>query len=882
MDGLSSVGTLAWHAIAAEQALTALGGDIGGLASSEAERRLARFGPNRIPEGRAKSPLRILIRQFASPLIYLLLFAAVLSLLIGDLRDALFILGVLLLNALIGGFQEWQADTSARALRSLVPQIARVRRDGHWGELPSDAVVPGDIVELESGMRVPADLRLIEAYGLLADEALLTGESLPVAKDAAAPVAADAILADRVTLAHAGTTVVEGRAIGLAVATGQDTAIGGIARSLRQAGRAAHASPLLRRMDRLARQIAVATVALILALAGLLALEGESWRQIALLGIALAVSAIPEGLPIAVTVALSAAANRMAHRNVIVRRLPAVEGLGSVTLIASDKTGTLTMNSLTVECAVLPGGARMAREEWQGDGLGQLHALGQAAALCNEARLNAYGTAVGDSVDLALLDFAEQTGNDPAALLAERRLAIIPYEPVQRFAAAEVDIGGSPLLVVKGAPETVLPMCPGSDSRAADLAEQLAADGYRVLVLAQSARPGPAGAIADRLHGLEVVGLVGLGDPVRPGVVQAVRQCISAGISVRMITGDHPRTALAIARQIGIAEHLSEVVSGAELKALQKDPLALRRKIATAKVFARTEPSQKLEIVRVYQDRNEIVAVTGDGVNDGPALQAADIGIAMGRGGTDVARGAADLVLADDNFVSIVAGIEEGRATLLNVRKIVLFLLATGAAEIGMFLAALACDLPMPLTPIQLLWLNLVTNGVQDVTLGFGRGEGHEMEQSPSRKLGSLLDRGSFVLMSAAAAAMTVMAVWLLAAELGSGATVDQARNSVLLLVVLFQNALLLSIRNLHHPVWRHPVRENRWLFLGIGTALALHLGSMHLAPMQQMLGIAPVSLALFGTCLAGSALVLAIAEAAKWFLFRPRPHAVRSSPANS
>jgi Ca2+-transporting ATPase len=861
----------AWHAMPPGEVLAALDATADGLSPDEAASRLARFGPNAIAEQRPLSPLRVFARQFASPLIYLLLAAAAVSLLIGDRGDAGFIFGVLLLNAFVGAFQEWRADTSARALRSMVPQVARVRRGGTTAELPSEALVAGDLVELEGGMRVPADLRLIETLGLLVDEGALTGESLPVAKDARARLAPLTALADRINLAHAGTSAVGGRARGVVVATGTATGIGRIGGAIGEIARTRQGSPLLRRMAWLARQIAVGAVGLILLLAVLLALEGESLRDIALLSIALAVSAIPEGLPVAVTVALSAAASRMARRNVIVRRLPAVEGLGSATLIASDKTGTLTMNRLTVERAVLAGRG-LDRAQWQGGERPEaLRALARSAALCNEARFDAQGMPVGDSVDVALLEFAGESGQQVAALLGERRLAIIPYEPVQRFAAAEVEIDGAPLLVVKGAPETVLPMCTQAGAWAREAADQLAAEGYRVLVLAQRRERGVGSTIGERLHGLQVVGLVGLADPLRPGVPEAVARCLAAGISVRMITGDHPVTALAIARRIGIADELADVVGGAELAGCGDDPAAWAAQVSRATVFARIEPAQKLAIVRAFQRRGEIVAVTGDGVNDGPALQAADVGIAMGRGGTDVARGASDLILADDNFVSIVAGIEEGRTTFLNIRKMALFVLATGVAEIGMFLCALAVGLPMPLTAVQLLWLNVVTNGVQDVTLGFGRGEGLELREPPRRGLASLLDRDSLVMLACCAAAMTLIAVGLMAAELGEGSTLDQARNSVLLMVVLFQNVLLLSIRHLHHPVWRIRPPENRWLLAGIVAALMLQLVAMHWPPLQQLLGLAPPSLTTLGRCLAGMVVVLAVAEAAKWLARRQR-----------
>lgn len=847
-----------------------------GLSAQEAVRRLGVHGPNALPDSSAAGPLRIFLRQFASPLIYLLLAAGLLALFIGDRWDATFIFGVLVLNAVMGAVQELKADASAQALRSLVPQTALVRRAGTACELDSGEVVPGDVVELESGMRVIADLRLLEAQGLLVDESLLTGESLPVAKDAGARVDAAAVLADRATLAHAGTTVSEGRAVGVVVATGQDTALGGISRTLDDAARTAAATPLIQRMALLARQIAVAAVGLIVVLGALLAIQGQEWRDIAMLGVALAVSAIPEGLPVAVTVALAAAARRMAGKNVIVRSLPAVEGLGACTLIASDKTGTLTINRLTVERVLLADGTEVDRSAWLGRPVpDRLVRLGATAALCNEADLTVAGTPVGDAVDVALLRFAQETGNDVQSLIALQRLAIIPYEPAQRYAAAEVEIEGAPRLVIKGAPETVLARCAGVGPEIADLAEQLAREGYRVLALAEGAEGGDK-AIAERLQDLTFAGFVGFSDPLRPEVPEAVRKCREAGIAVRMITGDHPATALSIAQKLGFADTLADVVTGSELAACAGDPEAFARRVGAAKVFARIEPAQKLAIVHALQGAGEIVAVTGDGVNDGPALQAAHIGVAMGRGGTDVARGAADLVLTDDNFASIVAGIEEGRITFGNVRKIVIFLLATGVAEIGMFLAALAAGLPMPLTPVQLLWLNLVTNGVQDVTLGFGRGEGDEMSRRPSRRLGALVDREALALMLPGSALMTVLAVLLLSTQLRTGSTIDEARNSVLLMVVLFQNAFLLSLRHLRLPLWR--IRsENRWLFLGMATALGLHLLAMHFPPLQSLLSVSPASLEILIFALAGAFAVLLVTEIAKLSIRRRQGRRVRA-----
>lgn len=865
-------GSRTWHALGGSEALTSMQSALTGLDEHEASTRLVVHGPNRLPETRKSGPLRIFLGQFTNPLVYLLIGAGLLSLTIGDRWDAAFIFGVLTMNAIISSYQEYKADVSARALRMLVPQIARIRRGGIAREIPSAEIVPGDIVELESGVKVTADLRLLSSLGLRIDESLLTGESVPVVKDAEGRIDVEAPPGDRQTMAHAGTTVVEGRGVGVAVATGAATLLGEIGTTLAAATRDAVDTPLVRRMGVLARQIALATIMLILLLSVILALQGEGMRDIVLLAIALAVAAIPEGLPIAVTVALSAAASRMAKRNVIVRALPAVEGLGACTLIASDKTGTLTLNRLTVEQAVLPDGTTINRKDWLSENIPDgLAELGRAAALCNEAHLTETGSPVGDAVDIALLDLARETGSDPATWLGVERLSIIPYEPAARFAAVEAEMVEGSRIVVKGAPETVLAMCAKIDPRSADIVERMASDGYRVLVLAEGSSHPHDGRIIDHLHGLRLLGFVGLTDPLRFGVVEAVEHCREAGIEVRMITGDHPATALAIARQLGLSADPDTVVTGAELAALDDESEAFAEAVCRAIIFARIEPTQKLTIVRALQKAEEIVAVTGDGVNDGPALRAADIGVAMGRGGTDVARGAADLVLADDNFATIVAGIEEGRITFLNVRKIVLFMVATGLAEICMFLGALATGLPMPLTPVQLLWLNLVTNGVQDVTLGFGQGEGDELQQPPRRKLAALLDREAVMLMLPGAIVMTIMAVWMLASHLGAGDTIDEARNAVLLMVVLFQNAFLLSVRSLHRPFWRWHPPENGWMFLGMAIALTLHIGALYFPPMQSLLGVQPVGMTIVLQCFAGALAVLLVTEVTKWRLQSPK-----------
>ncbi|WP_421993108.1 cation-translocating P-type ATPase [Qipengyuania sp.] len=860
----------AWHAMSAAEALDALRVDRHGLSEGEANARLERHGPNRLPEARMVGPAQVFLRQFRSPLIYLLLVAGVLSLVIGDRWDATFIFGVLILNASIGAFQELKADASARALRSLVPQIARLRRSGVTRDVASEDIVPGDIVELESGMSVTADMRLIEAIGLEADESTFTGESMPVAKRASENLGIDTPVADRTNMVHAGTSVVEGRALAVVTQTGSQSQLGDIDLTLAEAGRSAGAIPLIRRMNVLARQIALIAVILIVVLGTMLALEGQGWREIVLLAIALAVAAIPEGLPVAVTVALSAAASRMARRNVIVRALPAVEGLGACTLIASDKTGTLTVNRLTVERVVLPDGRSIARADWQTGGADHaLAELAAAAGLCNEAQLREHGSPVGDAVDLALLDFARENGGDVERLIAADRLSIVPYEPALRYAAVEADWGEGTRTVVKGAPETVLPMCGDSLADEQGLADRLAGEGFRVLALARGQAQTGGGSIRGHLRNLELLGFVGLTDPLRHGVVEAVAKCHEAGIGVVMITGDHPATALAIARQLGMDVDEASVITGRELGSRRGDEEAFAERVVGRQIFARTEPAQKLAIVRALEEAGQIVAVTGDGVNDAPALRMADIGIAMGRSGTDVARGAADLVLADDNFATIVAGVEEGRVTFANIRKIVLFMLATGAAEILMFLLALSLGLAMPLTPVQLLWLNLVTNGVLDVTLGFGKGDGDELQHPPQRKLASLIDREALILMFPGAALMTVIAVWVLHDRLALDMPIEDARNHVLVMVVTFQIAFLLSIRNLKLPFWRWHAPENGWMFVGMAVAILLQIAAMTVPALQSLLDTAPVDSGFLWLCAGAALAVLLVTEIAKWWLIR-------------
>jgi len=849
------------HAASAAEVLAWLGTGPAGLGSGEVEQRLRRHGANVLPRARPASLLRVVLRQFLSPLIYVLLAAAAVSVASGHLTDAAFIAVVLALNAAIGAAQEHAAQRSAAALQALVAQRARVVRDGVDREVDAEGLVPGDLVRVEGGLRVPADLRITASAGLEADEALLTGESTQVAKRAEPPVPASAGVADRADPLFAGTLVARGRATGVVVATGARTELGRIASAV--AGAVPPKPPLLVRMDRLSRRIAVSMLVVTAALAAVSVARGMPTGEVFLGAVALAVSAIPEGLPVALTVALSIGARRMARRRVIARRLVAVEALGSCTCIASDKTGTLTLNELAVAVVELPGGLR-----WDAAGAAPdaapgastraaLERLATAAALCNDGYLaerDGEWLREGDAVDVALLALGLRLGvSRPAAEAGLPRVSELPFEAEHRFSATLHAASDARLAFVKGAVERILPMCSREagpageaplDAAAAEAsAIALAERGHRVLALAAGPVDVAPGAPLEpgALTGLTFLGLVGLNDPLRPGAAPAVQACRDAGIEVAVVTGDHPATALAVARDLGIARRGEEVVAGGRLaEAAREGPAAIDALVRRARVFARVDPAQKLEIVRSLRRPGHFVAVTGDGANDAPALRAAHIGVAMGKRGTDVARESADLVLADDDFSSIVAGVEEGRVAYANVRKVAFLLVSTGVAEIVLFLLAVSTRSPLPLLPVQLLWLNLVTNGVQDVALAFEPAEGGEMLRRPRPPREPVFDRVMLLRTAASALTMGVLAFLAFSSALSAGWELDRARNGLLLMMVLFENVQAGNSRSETTALLRLSPLRNPLLLGGTLFALGLHVAAMHLPGFAAVLRVGP------------------------------------------
>ena len=849
----------AWHALTWREAVRRLDSDAeAGLALDEVVRRLAAIGANELPRP-APTPLWcIYLNQFHNPLIYLLAAAAVVSATIGDAPDALFIFAVLQINALVGTYQEHQAQKSAIALDRLIQDRATVVRGGAALRIDGRDLVPGDLVKVEPGAHVPADLRLIQADALVVDESLFTGESAPVTKEADAAVAPEAVTGDRLTMLHAATVVTSGRGLGIVTATGTETAIGRIAAQL--AKRELPPAPLVVRLERFTRMLGIVTVAAIAVLALAMILQGAAPIQIFLVAVALAVSALPEGLPVAITVALSVACHRMAKTNVIVRSLPAVEGLGACTLIASDKTGTLTCNELTVRRLSIPGhpaflvsgegyndGGAITRDDglMEDSDLAAVHRLAEAGALCNEAQLERQGarwTHFGDTVDIAFLALAAKAGLSHRPLLRRYpQVAAIPYEPARKYAATFNRVDDRLRVHAKGAVEVILPRCGGVD-RAAVLsaAEAMAAEGFRVLAVAAGPVDQPVDDIA-QLENLEFLGFAGLIDPLRPEAAESVARCRRLGIDVRMITGDHPETALAIARDLGIAAAGDTALTGAAMLALEGDPAALADVIARTPVFARVEPLQKLTIVQTLRACGHFVAVTGDGVNDAPALAAANIGVAMGRGGTDVARDAADLILTDDHFASIVRGVEQGRIAYANVRKVVYLLVSTGASEVALFFFAFLAGLPLPLFAVQLLWLNLVTECLQHTALAFEDAEPGLLNRPPRPPGQPLFDRVMISQNLVSGLYMGAVACLLFGWMLDQGWPEDQARNVLLLLMVLFENVQVFNCRSETRSGFRVPLNAN-WLIVGaVVFSQGVHILAMHLPVFAEVLEVQPV-----------------------------------------
>ena len=858
---------VAWHALAPEAVRLELDAAAEGLSQAEARIRLARHGRNQLPAAIRPGPLRRLLGQFNNLLIYVLLASAAVTFWLGDTLDTVVILGVVFINAVIGFVQEGKAERALDAVSAMLASKAAVVRDGKRLEIDAAELVPGDLVWLESGARVPADLRLWQTKNLRIDEAALTGESVPVDKDTEA-VAHEAPLGDRTGMAYAGTVVTQGQASGMVVATAQGTELGRIGHMVSAVS--SLATPLTRRLDQFARQITVAIlIASALAFWYGLQVGARPMIEMFLAVVGLAVAAIPEGLPAIVTIALAIGTAAMAQRNAIVRRLPAVETLGSVGVVCTDKTGTLTRNEMTAV------GVYLAGEQLQVSGAGYapeggfavggqalvpadnpaLLRLARCALLCNDAQLHrgdpageqaGQWTLAGDPTEGALLTLASKAGLSAEQAQAQTpRIDAIPFESEHRYMVTLHRAGdGGVFALLKGAPERVLALCvQDTDGNAVDSAEwqarveAAAGEGQRVLALAECEMP--AGTehlqVSDITPRFTLLGLVGLMDPPRPEAIQAVADCQRAGIRVIMITGDHAATAAAIGTSIGLNQ--GQPLTGTEIDTL--DDTALTHRLSETDVVARASPEHKLRLVASLQAQGRLVAMTGDGVNDAPALKAADIGVAMGLRGTDAARQAADLVLTDDNFATIASAVREGRRVFDNIKKSLIYIIPTNGGEAGLILLAIFAGLAMPLTAGQILWVNMVTSTTLDIALAFEPEEGGLMERPPRPPREPLITPLLLMRIVYVSVLMIGAGFWIYQWELGRGNSLEVARTAVVNMLVLSEIFYLFNVRHFTASAWR-------WGTL-VGNPIAVAAVVITLV-LQALFTYAPPMQALFGT----------------------------------
>ena len=860
-----------FHALPVRDVLAALDADLNGLSAEQAEARLARFGENRLPRAPRRSALARFLAQFDNVLIYVLIAAAGVTAWLGHAVDAGVIIAVVIGNAIIGFIQEGRAEQAMDAIGRMLAPHSAVLRNGERHSIDSVLLVPGDIVLVEAGDRVPADLRLVAAPGLRIEEAILTGESVPVDKSTK-PAAANAIIADRTSMAYSGTLVAAGTGRGLVVATGKATEIGRISGLLSDVSNLT--TPLIRQMDEFARWL---TFLILLIAAGLLAygyfVGHMPFPDLFMAVVGLSVAAIPEGLPAVLTITLAVGVQAMARRNAIVRRLPAIETLGAVSVICSDKTGTLTRNQMMVATVI---GARHDYDVG-GDGYapeGRIHrdgidadagaremltAFARAAALCNDSSLrqsqNGW-SAEGDPMEGALMALAGKIMQaDPRPFIDWRRLDAIPFDARHQYMATlHAGADGRVMIHAKGAPERILSMCAnqfGPDGAVEPLdratwharIETVAASGQRVLALASRSMPPDHDSLrSGDLDGrLTLIGMVGLIDPPRPEAVAAVAECHSAGIRVKMITGDHLGTALAIARQIGLRNN-GQGLTGAQIDMMDDTPLVVA--VMEADVFARTSPEHKLRLVTALQSHGLVVAMTGDGVNDAPALKRADAGIAMGLKGSEAAKEAAQLVLADDNFATIVSAVREGRTVHDNIRKVIRFELPTSAGEALTIAAALLLGLALPITAVQILWINLITTVTLGLALSFEPTEDNTMRRPPRRRDEPLLN-GDLIWHVVLVSILFLAAVFGMTAHaLDRGHSIELARTIALNTLAVLEIFHLFFIRNIHGTSLTWKAAKGTPVVWACVVAVTLaQFAVTYLPPLQAVFGTVDVPL---------------------------------------
>jgi Ca2+-transporting ATPase len=856
-----------WYRLSTEATLDRLASRASGLSIEESARRRAEHGPNVLEEAPPRSNLALFFSQFADYMILVLLGAALIAGIVGDFADTLVILAIVVLNAVIGFVQEYRAERAMAALKAMAAPAATVMRDGVPSMEPAADLVPGDVVHLEAGSIVPADLRIIEAASLRIDEAALTGESAPIDKVHHALAADDVPVADRQNIAHKGTLVTHGRGLGVVIATGMRTEFGKIARLL---GRAQSVdTPLQRRLAAFGGRLAAIVLAICAIVFVTGVLRGEPALPMLLTALSLAVAAIPEALPAVVGISLAVGARKMMQNRALIRRLPAVEALGSVTTICSDKTGTLTANEMHVEQYYCDG----TRADRPGDGE-PWELLVLAMTVSHDAVRGGNGNFAGDPTEVALLRAALAAGRDQQA---ERRrwprVDELPFDSVRKcMSTLHKAPDGGWLSITKGAAEVIVAASdtelrgdgeqPLDRARVLGEADRMAAEGLRVLAVGIrrfAAKPEPYDVEAER--GLTLVGLIGMIDPPRPEVADAIATCHAAGIVPIMITGDHPLTARAIGERLGLTTSQGAVVTGGELAALP--PGELDKRVGEVRVYARVAPEQKLEIVAALQRRGEVVAVTGDGVNDAPALRQADIGVSMGITGTDVAKEASGIVLLDDNFATIVRAVREGRRIYDNLRRFIRYVLTTNSGEIMTIFLAPFLGLPIPLLPIQILWINLVTDGLPGLALAAEPAERNVMQRPPRPPNESVFAHGLGthalvvgLLMAAIALGVQAWAVHVY---------VDEWQTLVFTTLCFMQLGHVLAIRSEETPLWKLGLLSNRPLTGAVALTVVLQLAVVYVPPLGELFKTVPLAPGQLAVAFAAAGAIYGVVEIEKW-----------------